>query len=242
MTSYPYFDPSNYQDYDQELYNRNLAIWKSFEPGSTFKIVTFSAGLEEDVFSLDETFVDPGYMVIDGARIKDWKAGGHGVETFREVLQNSCNPGFMTIGLRLGKEKLFEYIKAFGFGEKTGIDLLGESSGIIFNPDKIGNVELATSAFGQGNSTTAIQLINAASAAVNGGKLNQPSILYGIGNPVTNDIIYKSYPIFKRQVISESTSKEVAESLEYVASLGSGRIKCIMNCAPWESFFMFVNA
>ena len=220
MASRPTFDPSNYQDYDQELYNRNLAIWKSFEPGSTFKIVTFSAGLEENVFSLDETFVDPGYMVIDGARIKDWKAGGHGVETFREVLQNSCNPGFMTIGLRLGKERLFEYIKAFGFGEKTGIDLLGESSGIIFNSDKIGNVELATSAFGQGNSTTAIQLINAASAAVNGGKLNQPSILYGIGNPVTNDIIYQTYPIFKRQVISESTSKEVAESLEYVASLG----------------------
>lgn len=227
MASRPTFDPSNYQAYEQSLYNQNLPIWKSFEPGSTFKIVTFSAGLEEEVFSLDETFVDPGYMIVDGARIKDWKKGGHGVETFREVLQNSCNPGFMTIGLRLGKDKLFKYIKDFGFGEKTGIDLLGESKGIIFNPEKIGNVELATSSFGQGNSVTAIQLINAACAAVNGGRLNQPAVLYGIGNPLTNDVIYQSFPIFKRQVISSKTSKEVAESLEYVASLGSGRIKCI---------------
>ena len=88
MSSRPNFSPSNYQDYTVEEINRNLPIWKSFEPGSTFKIVTFSAGIEEDVFSLDEEFVDPGYMIVDGARIKDWKAGGHGVETFREVLQN----------------------------------------------------------------------------------------------------------------------------------------------------------
>ena len=223
MASRPTFDPSKYQEYDQSLYNQNLPIWKSFEPGSTFKIVTFSAGIEENVFSLDEKFIDPGYMIVDGARIKDWKAGGHGVETFREVLQNSCNPGFMTIGLRLGKERLFKYINAFGFGEKTGIDLLGESKGIIFDVNKIGNVELATSSFGQGNSVTAIQLINAASAAVNGGKLNQPAILYGIGNPMTNDVIYQSFPIFKRQVISEKTSKTVASSLEYVASLGTAR-------------------
>lgn len=223
MASRPTFNPANYQDYDQSLYNQNLTIWKSFEPGSTFKIVTFAAGLEEKVFRLDEKFIDPGYMIIDGARIKDWKAGGHGSETFLEVLQNSCNPGFMTIGLRLGKERLFKYIKDFGFGSKTGIDLLGESTGIIFNENKIGNVELATSAFGQGNSTTAIQLITAASAAVNGGYLNQPGILYGIGNPKTNDIIYQDYPFTKRQVISEKTSKTVAESLEAVASLGTAR-------------------
>ncbi|MBQ8292330.1 MAG: stage V sporulation protein D [Bacilli bacterium] len=223
MASRPTFDPSHYQDYDQSLYNQNLPIWKSFEPGSTFKIVTFSAGLEEGVFSLNERFIDPGYMVIDGARIKDWKAGGHGEQTFLQVLQNSCNPGFMTIGLRLGKEKLFKYIKDFGFGEKTGIDLLGESTGIIFNENKIGNVELATSAFGQGNSTTAIQLITAASAAVNGGYLNQPAVLKGIGNAQTNGILYQDFPIIKRQVISEKTSKMVAESLEAVASLGTAR-------------------
>lgn len=223
MASRPTFNPENYQDYDQSLYNQNLAIWKSFEPGSTFKIVTFAAGLEEGVFSLNERFIDPGYMIIDGARIKDWKAGGHGSETFLEVLQNSCNPGFMTIGMRLGKERLFKYIRNFGFGKKTGIDLLGESTGIIFNEKKIGNVELATSSFGQGNSTTAIQLVTAASAAVNGGKLNQPGILLGIGNSKTGDIVYQDYPIFKQQVISEKTSKIVAESLEAVASLGTAR-------------------
>ncbi len=223
MASRPTYHPEYYQDYDQSLYNQNLPIWKSFEPGSTFKIVTFAAGIEEGVFRLNEKFIDPGYMIIDGARIKDWKAGGHGEETFLEVLQNSCNPGFMTIGLRLGKERLFKYIRQFGFGEKTGIDLLGESTGIIFNEKKIGNVELATSAFGQGNSTTAIQLINASSAAVNGGKLNQPSILKGIGNSKTQDIIYQDFPIFKRQVISSKTSKIVAESLEAVASLGTAR-------------------
>ena len=223
MASRPTFDPKNYQNYDQSLYNQNLPIWKNFEPGSTFKIVTYAAGIEEGVFKLNEKFIDPGYMIIDGARIKDWKAGGHGEETFLEVLQNSCNPGFMTIGLRLGKERLFKYIKNFGFGEKTGIDLLGESTGIIFNEQKIGNVELATSSFGQGNSTTAIQLISAACAAVNGGKLNTPAILKGIGNPKTNDIIYQDFPIFKRQVISTKTSNMVANSLEYVASLGTAR-------------------
>ncbi len=223
MASRPTFNPANYQNYDPALYNQNLAIWKNFEPGSTFKIVTFAGGLEEKVFSLTEKFIDPGYMVIDGARIKDWKAGGHGTQTFLEVLQNSCNPGFMTIGMRLGKERLFKYIRDFGFGEKTGIDLLGESTGIIFKESQIGNVELATSSFGQGNSVTAIQLISAASAAVNGGNLNQPGVLYGIGNSKTNDIIYQDYPITKRTVISEKTSKTVAESLEAVASLGTAR-------------------
>lgn len=225
MASRPTFNPEFYQEYSQELYNRNLPIWKSFEPGSTFKIVTFSAGLEEKVFKLDEYFNDPGYMVVDGARIKDWKAGGHGRETFLEVLQNSCNPGFMTIGLRLGKERLFKYIKNYGFGKKTDIDLLGESSGIVFNPEKIGNVELATSSFGQGNSVTAIQLVNAACASVNGGILNKPTILKGIASNYQNGeyLIKQETPIEVRRVISEETSKTVASSLEHVASLGTAR-------------------
>lgn len=223
MASRPTYNPEDYWTYDQSLYNRNLPIWKSFEPGSTFKIVTFSAGLEEKVFRLDETFIDPGYMIIDGARIKDWKAGGHGTETFLEVLQNSCNPGFMTIGMRLGKERLFSYIEKFGFGKKTGIDLLGESSGIVFNPNNIGNVELATSSFGQGNSSTAIQLVNAACAAVNGGELHQPTILKGIASSYTGEVVYQSTPIFVRNVISKATSDKVAFALEHVASLGTAR-------------------
>ncbi len=221
MASRPTFNPGHYQDYPQEIYNRNLPIWKSFEPGSTFKIVTFAAGLEEKVFKLTDTFHDPGFALVDGARLRDWKAGGHGTETYLEVLQNSCNPGFVSIGLKLGKERFFDYVDRFGFGEKTGVDLLGESKGIIFNPDKIGQVELATSAFGQGISVTPIQLMNAAAAAVNGGILHEPYILKGFG--VQGEILYERGPKEIRRIISEETSALVASSLEHVVSLGTGR-------------------
>lgn len=221
MSSRPTFDPSNYQDYNQEIYNRNLTIWKSFEPGSTFKFVTFSAGIEEGVFNVNETFVDPGYSIVDGTRIKDWKAGGHGVETFYEVIQNSCNPGFIEIGRRLGKEKLFEYVKKYGFGTKTGIDLLGESTGILFEVDKIGNVETATTSFGQGISSTPIQIVNGVSACVNGGILHQPYILKGIG--IDSTIIYREEKTIIRQVISEETSEIMKDALERVVALGTGR-------------------
>lgn len=221
MVSRPTFHLENYQDYPQEIYNRNLPIWKSYEPGSTFKVCTFSAGLEEGVFSLDENFFDPGYMIVDGTRIRDWKKGGHGSETFLQVLENSCNPGFMTIGLRLGKEKLFEYIRKFGYGSKTGIDLLGESGGILFDTNKIGNVELATASFGQGNSATPLQVLNAGCAAVNGGILYQPYILKAIGNSA--GIKVENQPVAIRRVISEETSKKVAYALESVVANGTGR-------------------
>lgn len=221
MASRPTFNLERYQDYPQEIYNRNLPIWKSYEPGSTFKIATFAAGLEEKVFTLEEKFYDPGYMIVDGTRIKDWKKGGHGNETFLNVLENSCNPGFMTIGLRLGKEKLFKYIRNFGYGSKTGIDLLGESSGIVFNEKNIGNVELATASFGQGNSATPIQIVNAGSAAITGGILHKPYILKGIGNDT--GLIVSKEPEEIRRVISEETSKIVSESLESVVARGTGR-------------------
>ena len=158
MASYPSFNPNNYQDYSIEEINRNLAIWATYEPGSTFKIVTLASALEEDVISLDDTFYDGGSVRVENARIKCWKHGGHGQQTFLEVVQNSCNPGFVEIGQRLGKENLFKYIEDFGFGDKTGIDLNGEGKGILFSLDKVGPVELATSSFGQGVSVTAIQL------------------------------------------------------------------------------------
>lgn len=221
ISSRPNFDITNYQDYSQEFYNRNLPIWKSYEPGSVQKIVTFSACIEEGLLNLNDHFYCKGYEVIDGIRIRDWKAGGHGSQTWLVVLQNSCNPGFMNLGLRIGKEKLFEYIRKFGFGTKTGIDLLGESTGILFNEEKIGNVELVTSAFGQGNSVTPIQLINASSCAVNGGILNTPYILKGFG--INGSIIYQNKTKFIRQVISPETSKKVASSLEHVVALGTGR-------------------
>ena len=229
MASRPTFDPANYQEYDSSLYNQNLPIFKTYEPGSVSKIVTFSAGLEENIFKLTDTYHDLGYRMVGGRRIKDWKAGGHGTETYLEVLQNSCNPGFMEIGLRLGKDKLIDYMKKFGYGSKTGIDLMGETTGILFNPKNMGDVETATTAFGQGISVSAIQLVTAACAAINGGNLLKPTVLKGLGISNTNEIIYQTTPQIVRKVISDKTSKLVASSLEHVVSLGQGTLICIKN-------------
>lgn len=159
ISSRPNFSPSNYQDYTTEEINRNLPVWMTYEPGSTFKIITLAASLEEKLVDLEEEhYHDSGSITVENARIKCWKAGGHGSQTFMEVVQNSCNPGFVILGQRLGKEKLFNYIDKFGFGKKTGVDLNGEGTGILFNLDNVGPVELATTAFGQGVSVTPIHL------------------------------------------------------------------------------------
>ena len=159
MSSRPNFDPNNYKYYSTETINRNMAIWASYEPGSTFKILTLSAAVNEGKVDLiKDTFYDGGSVNVDGARIKCWKHGGHGSQTFLEVVQNSCNPGFVELGRRLGTNTLFDYIYKFGYGKKTGIDLNGESTGILFTLSKVGPVELATTSFGQGVSVTALHL------------------------------------------------------------------------------------
>lgn len=224
MSSRPDFNPNKYKNYTVEEINRNLAIWASYEPGSTFKILTVSASVEEGVVDLlKDTFYDGGSVTVDGARIKCWKAGGHGAETFLEVVQNSCNPGFVELGNRLGTTRLFNYIDKFGFGKKTGIDLNGEGTGIIFPLNKVGPVELATTAFGQGVSVTALQQITAVSAAINGGKLYKPYIVKSIVHPETKEIIKENKPTFVRNVISENTSKTVRMALETVVAYGTGR-------------------
>lgn len=159
MSSRPNFDPNNYQNYTLEEINRNLPIWMTYEPGSTFKIITLATAIEEkkvDIFK--DTFYDGGSVNVEGARIRCWKHGGHGQQTFLEVVENSCNPGFVELGQRLGKETLFSYIDRFGFGKKTGVDLNGEANGILFSLNRVGPVELATTAFGQGVSVTPIHL------------------------------------------------------------------------------------
>lgn len=224
MASRSNFDQSNYQNYSIEDINRNLHIWMTYEPGSTFKIITLASSLEEHTVDLEkDTFYDHGSVNVDGARIKCWKAGGHGKQTFLEVVQNSCNPGFVELGQRLGKEKLFNYIDLFGFGKKTGIDLNGEASGILFNVDKVGSVELATTSFGQGVSVTLIQQITAISAAVNGGILYKPYIVKSLNEPSTNNVIELNKPKIVRKVISNETSKKVRYALEHVVALGSGK-------------------
>ena len=147
---------------------------------------------------------------------------GHGQQTFMEVLQNSCNPGFVKMGQLLGKDRLFSYLDKFGFGAKTGVDLSGEGKGIIFPLSKVGNVELATTAFGQGISVTPIQQVTAVSAVVNGGKLYQPYILKSISEKETGNIIKKNSKKFIRQTISKETSNTMRRALENVVAKGGG--------------------
>ena len=228
--SRPTFDANNYQDYDLEVINRNLPIWKNYEPGSTFKIITLAASLEEKTINLfEDHYYDSGSINVEGARIKCWKSGGHGAETFLEVVENSCNPGFVVMGQKLGTEKLYNYIKDFGFMDKTGIDLNGEAKGIMFDLDKIGPVEQATIAFGQGISVTPIQQVTGVSAAINGGSLYQPYILKYISEPETDDIILENKPNKIRDVISKETSEMVRFTLESVVSNGTGKNAYIEN-------------
>lgn len=223
MGSRPTFEPDKYQEVPAEVYNRNLPIWMTYEPGSTFKIITLAAALEEGkVDLLKERFYDPGYIEVAGAKLRCWKKGGHGSQTFMEVVENSCNPGFVTLGQRLGKDKLFSYIHAFGFGKKTGIDLKGEENGIMFKPKQVGPVELATTAFGQGVSVTPIQQITAVSAAINGGKLFKPYVSKSWIQPETGMVLEEAQPELVRQVISPETSKKVREALENVVAQGTG--------------------
>ena len=223
LSSYPNFSPSKYQEYTTEQINRNLPIWMTYEPGSTFKIITLAASLEEKTVDLEnDHFFDSGSIKVGGATLHCWKHGGHGDETYLNVVENSCNPGFVNLGLKLGKDKLFNYIDLFGFGKKTGIDLNGEASGIIFDKDKIGDLELATTAFGQGVSVTPIQQITAVSAAINGGILYKPYIVKSLNEPETNSVILENTPKVVRKVISDDTSQKVRYALESVVARGTG--------------------
>lgn len=223
MASRPTFDNNNYQKYDIETINRNLPIWKTYEPGSTFKIITYASAIEENVVNIfEDTYFDSGKIKVSSATLHCWKHEGHGMQTYLEVIQNSCNPGFVTLGLKLGKERLMKYIKEFGFGKKTGIDLNGEENGILFKEEKMGEVELATTAFGQGISVTPIQQVKAVSAAINGGDLYTPYIVKGLKDPFTNELVYEKEKHIERKVISKKTSDLLRYALETVVAYGTG--------------------
>ena len=223
MASYPDYDPNNYQKYNTKTLSRNLPIWASYEPGSTFKIMTMATSVNEEIIDIfNDHFYDAGKVTVDGAILKCWKSGGHGDQTYLQVLQNSCNPGFVKLGQMLGKQRLFDYINKFGFGEKTGIDLNGEGEGILFPLEKVHNVELATSAFGQGVSVTPIQQVMAVSSVVNGGYLYKPYIVKSISDN-TNTIIKENSKVFKRRTISSKTSSIMRTALESVVAKGGGK-------------------
>ena len=194
---------------------RNKAVSDSYEPGSTFKIITAAAALEEHVVDLDSEFYCPGFRIVADRQIGCSNTNGHGAETFVEGVKNSCNPVFMDIGARLGAEKFMEYFTAFGLTEKTGIELVGESSSIYYQ-NGMNEVDLATSSFGQGFQVTPIQLITAISSVINGGQRMRPQIVKEIRDE--NGII-KSYDTeVVNRVISEETSEKMRSILEQVVS------------------------
>ena len=228
MSSRPDFDPNNYKKYSTETLNRNLPIWMTYEPGSTFKIITTAAAVEEKVVNLEkDTFYDTGSVTVSGSKLKCWKAGGHGHQTMLQVFENSCNPGFVKMGFLLGKDKLFNYLKLFGFGQKTDIDLSGEGKGIIFDVSDVNDLELATTAFGQGVSVTPIQQVTAVSSIVNGGNLYKPYIMKSILDSKTNNIYLKHEKEFVKKTISKSTSETLKMALESVVASGGGKVTYI---------------
>lgn len=217
----PTFNPNHWTSVSKEIWDRNPAIWYNYEPGSTFKIITASAALDAGAVKPSDEFHDPGYATVGGRHIRCWKAGGHGSQTFEEVVQNSCNPGFIKVGLDLGKKRFYKYIRDYGFGQSTGLNLPGEEKGIIIPEKQATDLNIATMSIGQSIAVTPIQLITAASAAINDGKLMQPYLVKEITG-AGGKVIKTNKPVELGQVISSQTSAELRILLEKVVSQGTG--------------------
>ncbi len=244
MATYPYYDLNNpYEPTSEEVKNmwseldsnqkstylqgiwRNKAIADTYEPGSTFKLVTTSAALEENIAEPDKkaVFSCTGNIEIAGTRIRCWRYyRPHGMQSLREALMNSCNPVFIGLGQKIGVSKYYEYLNKFGFLEKTGIDLIGEASSIFLKEDKVGPVELATISFGQRFEVTPIQMITMVSTIANKGRYVKPRVVKAIINSETGEK-QEIEPEYKNQVISEETSQEVLSMMTSVVSEGTGK-------------------
>ncbi|MBQ0038261.1 MAG: PASTA domain-containing protein [Clostridiales bacterium] len=240
MASYPNYDLNDFSTLqDAKLKNavaakkaslgdmqlrqwRNKALNDTYEPGSTFKILTLSAALEEGVIDMNTTFDCGGSITVMGSTIDCSATQGHGHQSLKETAANSCNPAFITYGLRLGNEKFYEYMKNFGLMDVSGVDLDGEATGIFMEPDKFSQLDLACYAFGQNFNVTPIALVAAQAACVNGGYLHAPYVVERVQDGEGN-VIYQHDDTPVRQVISEETSAKVRECLEYVVSDGTGK-------------------
>ena len=242
MASKPDYDPNQsrtpiYPYYEEELdgYSdkdkikgyfsmwRNPAVSDTYEPGSTFKLITSSAAVEEGVIKEGEKFTCNGTVTVAGQKIRCWRHyKPHGAQEFKQGVQNSCNPVFVELGQRLGVSKMYDYIEAFGFMDTTKLDLPGEAKGILYNEKNVGPVELATISFGQSISVTPMQLISAIGAIANDGKLMQPRVVKEMVDNQGN-VTETINPKVVRQVISEDTSKKMMDIVESVVSEGSGK-------------------
>lgn len=218
-------DPGISAGEKQELLNRmwrNPCLNDTYEPGSTFKIITAAAGLEAGVVGLNDQFSCPGFRVVEDRKIRCHKVGGHGGETFLQGAMNSCNPVFIDVGQRLGIDNYYHYFEQFGLKEKTGIDLPGEAGTIMHKKDNMGLVELATVSFGQSFQITPIQLITTAASIVNGGNRITPHFGVKVVNEEQGTIHRFNYPV-KEHIVSEETSATMRYILEQVVSEGSGK-------------------
>ena len=236
MASTPGYDPNNpyegYESFEGDTENdkiqnmlRNSIVSDTYEPGSTFKIITMAAAMEEGLIHDDDVFVCNGSKTFGDVQVHCWNLSGHGEQTAAEILKNSCNVGFMELGARLGAEKLNEYIKKLGFGNITGIDLPGEAEGIVKSTNSISDIDLATIVFGQTNTLNALQLLTAVNAVANGGNLIQPHIVKEIthkdsnGNTIVDKTIEGKTT---ENVLSEKTSATLREYLERTATQDAG--------------------
>ena len=208
------------QDYLNQMW-RNHCINDTYEPGSTFKIITSAAALEEGVVSLEDRFHCPGYIIVEDRRIRCHKTTGHGAESFVEGIENSCNPVFINVGLRIGADRFYDYFDQFGLLTKTGIDLPGEAATILHKRENIGLVELATISFGQSFQITPIQLAATVSSIINGGNRVTPHFGVQVEDASGNCIEKFSYEQ-KEGICSSETSEKMRYLLEKVVSEGGG--------------------
>ena len=213
---------------DEELMEELNQMWRNgcindtYEPGSTFKIITAAASLEEGVVDLEDTFVCPGYRIVEDRKIRCHKVGGHGTEMFVQGIQNSCNPVFIDIGLRLGADRFYDYFEQFGLFSLTGIDLPGEAGTIMHKKEDIGTVELATISFGQSFQITPVQLAATVSSIINGGTRITPHL--GVAVLADDGSVIEEFQYEEKDgIVSEETSETMRMLLESVVSEGSGR-------------------
>lgn len=234
MVNAPEFDLNNPFELDtkrevgekkkQELLNqmwRNSCVSDTYEPGSTFKVITATSALEANVVKLTDTFSCPGFKIVEDRRIRCHKTAGHGAETFVQGVQNSCNPVFMEVGARLGVDGMFQYLKKLGILEKTGVDVPGEAATIMHQKENVGAVELATMSFGQSFQLTPLRLLTTVSAVINGGRLITPHFgvkLESADKTVVKKLSYEE----KEDIVSKETSENMKTILASVVSEGSG--------------------
>ena len=220
MASRPSYDPNDFAKYNPELW-KNRAVSDIYEPGSTFKSITAAAGFQEKLVKPTDTFVDPGTIEVSGRTIQNWNEGSFGTVTFLDVVKKSINTGFAELGLKLGGDKLMAYARKFGFGERTGIELPGEESGILFDPKDMVASDVATSAIGQSIAVTPLQMVTAMSAIANDGVLLKPHIIKAIYN-ADGSVYQQTQREEVRRCIDSDVDKTLKSVLEQVVSTGGG--------------------